>query len=65
MQAQTFRRLVERNTLNMEPPRWASGVVEGGANECEIRVAVVALLAEVGASPARDAVTSGREEVLA
>lgn len=63
-EARTFRRLVERNTLNMEPPRWASGVLEGGANEWEVRVAVDAVLAEVGACPARDAVTSGREGVL-
>ena len=64
-EARTFRRLVERNTLNMEPPRWASGVLESGANEWEVRVAVSALLDEVGVSPARDAVHSARSEVVA
>ena len=54
--ARTFRRLVERNTLNMEPPRWATGVLEEGAGEWEVRVAVDALLAKVGVAPARDAV---------
>ena len=36
-EALTFRRLVERNTLNMEPPRWAAGVLEEGASEWEVR----------------------------
>jgi hypothetical protein len=73
-EARTFRRLVERNTLNMEPPRWATGVLENGAGEWEVRVAVDALLAKVGAAPSRDAVGvrpareavgSGREGALA
>ena len=73
-EARTFRRLVERNTLNMEPPRWATGVLEEGAGEWEVRIAVDALLAKVGAAPARDmvgarpardAVGSGREGAVA
>ena len=73
-EARTFRRLVERNTLNMEPPRWACGVLEEGAGEWEVRIAVDALLAKVGAEPAgdavgvrpsRDAVGSGREGAVA
>ena len=64
-EARTFRRLVERNTLNMQPPRWASGVLEAGANEWEVRAAVNALLAEVDAYPAGDAVTPGLEAVPA
>jgi hypothetical protein len=64
-EARTFRRLVERNVLNMEPPRWSCGVLESGAHEWEVRVAVGALLDEVGVSPARDAVPSARSEVIA
>ena len=73
-EAQTFRRLVGRNTLNMEPPRWACGVLEQGANEWEVRVAVNALLAQVGVTAAGDAlgvpltraaVGSGREGAVA
>jgi len=55
-EARTFRHLVERNTLNMEPPRWATGVLEEDAGEWEVRIAVDALLAKVGAAPARDVV---------
>ncbi len=47
-EARTFRRLVERNTLNLQPPRWAAGVLESGAGDWEVRVSVGALLAEVG-----------------
>jgi len=64
-EAVTFRRLVERNTLNMQPPRWAVGVLESGAGDWEVRVAVDGLLAEVGVKPARDAVGAGRREVVA
>jgi len=64
-EAQTFRRLVQRNTLNMEPPRWASGVLEHGASEWEVRVAVNGLLAEVGVSPAKNAAEPARKEALA
>jgi len=64
-EAGTFRRLVERNTLNMQPPRWAVGVLESGAGDWEVRVAVDALLAKVGVEPARDAVGAGRQEVVA
>lgn len=51
-EAQTFRRLVERNTLNLRPARWAAGVVEEGAGEQEARTAVAELLAQVGAGTA-------------
>jgi hypothetical protein len=63
-EARTFRRLVERNTLNMEPPRWASGVLEHGASEWEVRVAVNGLLAEVGMSPANEPAEPARKEAL-
>ena len=42
--ARTFRRLVERNCLNLQPERRAAGVLERGAGEW----AVGALLEEVG-----------------
>jgi len=73
-EAQTFRRLVERNTYNMEPTRWTTGVLEQGTNDWEVRVAVNALLAEVGVhaerdavgmDAARDAIGAGRNEVVA
>ena len=64
-EAQTFRRLVERNTRNMQPPRWAVAVLESGAGDWEVRVAVDALLAKVGVKPARDAVDASRQEVVA
>ena len=64
-EARTFRRLVERNTLNMQPPHWAAGVLERGANDWEVRVAVNALLAEVGVNAVRDAVGAGRREAVA
>jgi hypothetical protein len=60
--ARTFRKLVERNTLNMQPPRWTVGVLEQGAGDWEVRVAINALLAEVGV-PAADG--AGREKVVA
>jgi multimeric flavodoxin WrbA len=47
-QVGTFRRLVERNCLNLRPARKATGVVEQGAGDWEVRVAVMTLLAEVG-----------------
>lgn len=51
-EAQIFRRLVERNALNMRPPRWAAGVVERGTGDGELRVQVAGLLADAGAVPA-------------
>jgi multimeric flavodoxin WrbA len=47
-EARTFRRLVDRNCLNLRPERHAVGVLERGACDWEIAVAVGALLAEVG-----------------
>ena len=64
-EAQTFRRLVERNTLNMQPPHWTAGVLEEGAGESEVRVAVGALLADVGIEGQRAAQGAGREKVIA
>ena len=64
-EAHIFRRQVERNTYNMQPPRWAAGVLEQGANDSEVRVAVNVLLAEVGVHAARDALGAGRSEVVA
>ena len=58
-------RLVERNTLNMEPPRWACGVLEEGAGEWEVRVAVDALLAKVGVTAAQERVDFAREGAVA
>jgi len=63
--ARTFRRLVERNTLNMQPPRWTAGVLESGANEWEVGVAITALLADVGVNAAQDTEDARRMEVLA
>ena len=57
-------RLVERNTRNMQPPRWTVGVLEQGAGDWEIRVAINALLAEVGAAPAEPG-AAVREEATA
>jgi multimeric flavodoxin WrbA len=64
-EAATFRRLVERNTLNMQPPRWTAGVLEEGAGEWEVGVAVSALLADVGVEGERAAHGAGRETVIA
>ena len=64
-EAQTFRRLVERNTLNMQPPHWTAGVLEEGAGEWEVRVAVTALLVDVGIEGERVAAGAGREKVMA
>jgi hypothetical protein len=72
-EAATFKRLVERNTCNMQPPRWTVGVVAQGTSDWEVRVAVNALLAEVGVDAVRDAggdathdvVGAGRTEVVA
>ena len=63
-EAATFRRLVERNTLNMQPRRWACGVLEQGAGDWEVRVAVNELLTQVGVKTP-DAVGAGRKEVVA
>ena len=49
----------------MQPPRWTAGVLEQGAGEWEVRVAVNALLAEVGVDGERAAVGAGRREVVA
>ena len=64
-EARTFRRLVARNTLNMEPPRWAAGVLEQGSGEWEVRVVVNALLAQAGVTTAHDEVDSAREGAVA
>jgi hypothetical protein len=63
-EAATFRRLVERNTRNMQPPRWATGVLESGAGDWEVRVAVDALLAKVGVKPARGGRMSAPRKAL-
>src|SRR5271157_4765419 len=44
----TFRRLVQRNAMNLQPSHWAAGVVEGGTDDREVRVAVAALLGQIG-----------------
>jgi multimeric flavodoxin WrbA len=62
-EARTFRRLVERNTLNMQPPRWTAGVLESGSGEWEVRVAVNALLTEVDV--VADGVDADRSRVVA
>ena len=49
-QAETFRRLVERNCLNLRPARVATGVITCGTGDWEVRVAVAALLDQMGAS---------------
>ena len=65
VEARTFRRLVERNSLNLQPERWAAGVLEDGAGEWEVRVAVNALLAEVGVVPAAASLSPGMQEAVA
>ena len=47
-EARTFRRLVERNAMNLRPSHWAAGVVEGGTDDREVRLAVGALLGQIG-----------------
>ena len=64
-EAQTFKRLVQRNTLNMQPPRWTVGVLEEGTGAWEVRVAVNGLLAEVGVDGVLAADGAGREKVVA
>ncbi len=64
-EAHTFRRLVARNRLNLRPERWAVGVVEDGAGEWEVRVAVGSLLNEVGLEVAGAAADVNGKEVLA
>ena len=64
-EAQTFRRLVERNTLNMQPRNWTAGVLEEGAGEWEVRVVVGGLLADVGIETESAAQGAGREKVVA
>jgi hypothetical protein len=48
VEADTFRRLVERNTLNLRPRHWAAGVVEDGAADREVRTTVGTLLSQIG-----------------
>jgi hypothetical protein len=62
-QARTFRRLVERNCLNLRPARSASGVLQQGVGAWEVRVEVAALLAEVGVAAVPGGSTS--EEMVA
>ena len=47
-EAQTFRRLVSRNTLNLRPRRWAAGVVEDGATGPQVGFVVGSLLHQIG-----------------
>jgi multimeric flavodoxin WrbA len=63
--ARTFRRLVERNTLNLRPERWTAGVLESGAGEWEVRLAVSAWLAEVGVVPVVASSNRARQEAVA
>ena len=49
----------------MQPRRWACGVLEQGAGDWEVRVAVNALLAEVGVDGVPAADGAGRNEVVA
>jgi hypothetical protein len=51
-EARTFRGLVQRNSLNLQPLRWTAGVLERDSGEWEVRVAVNAWLADVGVVPA-------------
>ncbi len=51
-EAQTFRRLVARNVLNLRPGRWAVGVLEDGSGERQLGDAVAALLADLEIRPA-------------
>ena len=64
-EARTFRRLAERNSLNLHSERWAAGVLETGAGEWEVRVAVTALLADAGVAPAEAAPRLVIEEAVA
>ena len=49
----------------MQPPQWTTGVLEQGTSDWEVRVAVNALLAQVGVHAGHDAVGAGRSEVVA
>jgi len=60
-EAHTFRRLVARNALNVRPRRWAAGVVEDGAAEPEVRVAVGGLLSRIGVGPAHPSLSVSME----
>lgn len=51
-EAQTFRRLVARNVLNLRPGHWAVGVLEDGSDEGQLGSAVAALLADLDIRPA-------------
>jgi hypothetical protein len=59
VEAETFRRLVARNILNLYPGRQVNAVVESGTGEAEIRAEVARLLAACGITAA------AREEVPA
>jgi multimeric flavodoxin WrbA len=59
IEAETFRRLVERNILNLYPGRQVNAVIESGAGETEIRSRVGELLTACGIKPGT------REEVPA
>jgi multimeric flavodoxin WrbA len=52
VEAETFRRLVERNILNLYPGRQVNAVVESGAGEAEVRAEVARLLAACGITSA-------------
>jgi multimeric flavodoxin WrbA len=64
-EARTFRRLVERNALNLRPERWTVGVLENGAGEWEVRLAVNAWLAEVGVVPLAAPSNPQKQEAVA
>ena len=61
-EAETFRRLVARNILNLQPGRQVTGVVESGCGEQEVRTRVAALLAEAAVRSAKP--TRAPQEVL-
>jgi len=48
VEAETFRRLVARNILNLQPGRQVNAVIESGTGEAEIRSRVRGLLADCG-----------------
>jgi multimeric flavodoxin WrbA len=62
-EARTFRRLVQRNILNLPPGRQVTGVVESGAGRQETRAAIMSMLAETGVRHAAT-VEPRREEVF-
>ncbi|HTX69430.1 MAG TPA: NAD(P)H-dependent oxidoreductase [Thermoleophilia bacterium] len=62
-QARTFRRLVERNCLNLRPAHSATGVIDEGAGAWEVRVAVASLLEQAGVAGAAPAHLQDKEMV--